>query len=658
MDRRACLAIGVSTVVPVDNLALNFAYLDGAVFAARSLGEWALSAGFGASNVRVVDDEPVDATPNPVTRERVQKAVDELFPPGAAVVDQLILAYCGHGLTDANFDSVSWLFSDSLRQKYRVVANAFYAELLLHGVRRITLISDACREAPQGLDLMRLDGVRGIVVQGTQVDSPKFDRLTSCQDGQLGYMVFDPAAAAPGKCVFSGVITDALWGLEPTAIEKGVITTTTLGKCVRSRTTERASQYHLRLNPQCQVDVESAVLYDTAEPLQVPGDLQPWPAGTNAAALGASPAAEAPQSADHILERVHTDPAFRDQVLGADFGLKRFNLTVPDSQAMTIPDDSKDLLRDLVELRQPATWVLGKKQQVRALVERIETEAAAGELRQRLGQIGDPGGANLYAWGNRVKLWYAHPIESQAAAAPFNSFRIDGDDRGLPVLVEVTPGQFSPVVPYQGLFAVIAPNAEGDIFQAYGEQGFAERYQEALKAIDDFAAGRLRPDSLDRLAADLRRDKHADPMLGVICAYLYRATADFDNIRRMACFYAKRGQAVPYDIALLGAMPVTKAADGALIVQVPAVKARQSPDGGPALPNYAAQATDAVTARIGGRCPWLGLGWDYVQDPRPEWAALVEGLAEHAAEVRRSGSTLLPKASADKLAQTWGLTPR
>jgi hypothetical protein len=62
-------------------------------------------------------------------------------------------------------------------------------------------------------------------------------------------------------------------------------------------------------------------------------------------------------------------------------------------------------------------------------------------------------------------------------------------------------------------------------------------------------------------------------------------------------------------------------------------------------------------AWIGGRCPWLGLGWDYVGLPRPEWAALVDGLADHAREVRRSGFTVLPKEIGLALAKCWKLKP-
>ncbi|MBP5090011.1 hypothetical protein HUS91_31570, partial [Pseudomonas chlororaphis] len=60
MTRRTCLTIGVSTLTPLPNQTLRFAYLDGAVLAARSIGDWALRSGFGADNVRIVDDGPID----------------------------------------------------------------------------------------------------------------------------------------------------------------------------------------------------------------------------------------------------------------------------------------------------------------------------------------------------------------------------------------------------------------------------------------------------------------------------------------------------------------------------------------------------------------------------------------------------------------------
>jgi hypothetical protein len=647
MARRACLAIGVSTVTPPKGKAMRFGYLEGAVIAARTIGQWALSSGFAEENVRIVTDAPVRGKADPVTRERVQQAVDELFPPGAEVVEQLVLAFCGHGLTDANIGSISWLFSDSMRWKYRVLANAFYEELLLHGVQRITLITDACREAPKDLDLMRFDAVRGIAVDGARVDSPKFDSLAACQDGQLGYMVSDPTSAAPGKCVFSGVIADALCGMEPTAISNGVITTSTLGACVRSRTTERAKEYRLKLNPQCLVDPEAAVLYDLARPLQAPPELQPWPASGTAAVMGAVPPSL--ESLELDIERIRAEAE------------QRLSRSFKDQS-----EDSGDLFLELIRGSRPIVKKLAKRR-ARTVLDRLEANAGADARKRaatgvhrsltQLKPASGPGGSNLIVSGSGAKIWSRGAVEPGRRTSARIGFRVAADPPGSPVLVELADGGFTPVVLYRGLYVLVKRSVAGDIFQAYGEHGARASFQRALKAIADFAAGRLGADSIAGLAALLRENKHTDPGLGAICAYLYRAIADYDNIRRMAFFYVQHGQPVPFDIALLGAMPVTRDADGALVLRVPAVAARERrPDEAP-LPDYATNATPAVTAAIGGRCPWLALGWDYVGMARPDAAALVEGLADIAREVPRRGFTLLPGKSGRALARLWALEP-
>ena len=79
-------------------------------------------------------------------------------------------------------------------------------------------------------------------------------------------------------------------------------------------------------------------------------------------------------------------------------------------------------------------------------------------------------------------------------------------------------------------------------------------------------------DALD-VAVRIRTDKHIDPVLGALAAYLYDAVGDRDNIRRIAYFYASAGETVPFDVALLADLRGT-IHDGRLVVDVPAVPAR------------------------------------------------------------------------------------
>lgn len=621
MTRKACLAIGVSYLLPSTPTAARFAYLDGAVLAARAIGDWAARSGFGAPNIRVVDDG-INAD-NPVTRARVQQAVNELFAPGAERVEQLILAFCGHGLTDANIGSISWLFSDSLSEKYRVVAERFHEELLLHGVKRITLISDACREAPKGLDLMRLDAVRGIVVKGTaQVDSPMFDRLVSCQDGQLGYMVSDKMSAAPGKCVFSGVITDTLWGLEPSAIVDGQITTTTLSKCVRARTTERAREYSLKLNPQCQVDPEPALLYSTTGAPPVPDNLQPWPASGKPAPLG-----------EMLLEADAAD--------FADNQLERWLLP------RNLPRDVESVLRPLN---------VSRRQLKKDVMPWLQKVTGARRFLDEMQALKSPGEANLIIGGDSIRLWSQEPVRCLETSSDLRRYQVPGDQPERPLLAELADGTFTPVVAYDGLYAFVASSHSGELYQSYGHHSEPDRFQQMFDTINLFVTGQLQINDVTSLTSELWQQPRPDPLLGVLCAYFYRALADYDSIRRIAWFYAVNNQPVPFDIALLGTLEVTRTATGELWADIPAIKPARSDTQG--LSESFTQGCAAIRARIAGHCPWFGLGWDYVNEPRSQSALLVEGLEDYASDVPRSGLTTLSSDAGHKLAAAWHLKPR
>lgn len=598
MTRRACLSIGVSTVLaPVAGQTLSFDNLDGAVVAAKAIGDWARSSGFGDANVQVLDDAWLDGQPNPVTRQRVQAAVDALFPPGAQRVDHLVLAFCGHGITDANIGGISWLFSDSLQGKYRVKADSFYGELRLLPVNRITVISDSCREPPATIELLRLDGVRGIVLQGPE-SRIQLDRLAACQDGAQGFMVKAAGEVAPGKCVFSGVILDALWGQEATAIENGKITTSSLAACVRDRTAERAEEYRLRLEPEVWVDPKAVVVYDAAHPPLQPHTLQAWPPPPEPGVMISVPDGS-PVSAHELV--VRRTEAF--DLVQADFSNDRAQA----AQATT-----KALLSAKI--------------------------------------LGD---ANLVVLGRSHTIWSHGIVKPLSEDKLQTTFRLITTWPGDPVLVELEGKRVAPVVPYEGRFTAIIKNEAGDVLQAYGIERPVRAYFAALRLLEQFAAGTLSLNSIDHIATRLRRGKRTDPTLGAICAHLYRAAADYDSIRRIAFYYAWHNLPVPFDVALLGKMRVTMDDDGRMVLHVPPVADRRADS--PSLPPNATRATHAVQARVGGRCPWLGVGWDYVTDADPESLPLVVHLAEHAPDVPRTGFTQLSSETALQLAHAWGL---
>jgi hypothetical protein len=129
------------------------------------------------------------------------------------------------------------------------------------------------------------------------------------------------------------------------------------------------------------------------------------------------------------------------------------------------------------------------------------------------------------------------------------------------------------------------------------------------------------------LAALLRREKHADPVLGALAAYAYARAGAIEDIRRTCSFYAERGQPLPFDAALLARVPLT--ADGPwLIADIPAVAERKPHNDTEAKYGFTYEATPGGRVPVAGGFPWLRQGWALLEDRREfrELATFTEGL--------------------------------
>lgn len=648
---------------------MRFAALEGAAPAAIAIGRWAKAAGFGDSNVEIVTDTLEDG---PVTEARVQAAVDRLFSPGLEAVSYMLLNFCGHGLTGADPNSTFWLFSDAVQKRRQVNVDGFVSELVRFGVPRITVISDACREGPPSLDMMRYDAVRPIVGGDVDVRSPQFDRLASCQDGKLSYMVGDHASAAPGKCIFSGVIADVLWGLESSAIADGSLTTSALASVARRRTTERAKDYRLEAYPSCMVDPEPATLFDRSKPLVGEPQLQDWPAADAIGLQGALQDIGKARTVD-AFDRFVSDADFRRELLGGPFMLGD-DLHAGGQPFQGLPADAKPTLANLLALQalesetrpnmDPSLVDAEKARAIRTL----ESKAAAygrsltaASIKASAQAIAlnwdDAGDWSLVVHGRRPRaIWSGGTAVTEASSRPGDiRFRIGSRTfraANGQMIIETKNGVAVPFVAYRNLRQAVMLGPGEGISVGYGSAWSADSLELAFGFVAEFIEGKLLPEDIERLASSLRMGKHSDPILGVISAYLYRAIADFDSIRRMADFYRLNSQPVPFDIALLGEMPV-RLRDGKLVADIPAVPARKP--GGMDLPDYATRSTRGGEQVVGGLCPWLAAGWDYVAEPRHEWRDLVHGLDHFASAVPRMGFTKLPAVAGRELAEIWGL---
>jgi hypothetical protein len=263
--------------------------------------------------------------------------------------------------------------------------------------------------------------------------------------------------------------------------------------------------------------------------------------------------------------------------------------------------------------------------------------------------------ANLIMSGGQpVRVWAPSGATRVGGAKSWQVNIANAD--AVQVIVEYADGLFAPVVVYAGLSTLVTHDGKHRItgwMCAPPYRSDASRLALTNAAIAELQTTRLSPGAADRLATSLRHDKHANPMLGAIAAYLYDYTGDRDNIRRMAYFYASQGQPIPYDVALLGLLNTHRAGE-AVIAHVPAVEARDRRDDND-LPDFARRRTGAISGIVGGFCPWLRLGWDYVAAPDPIEEPLTQPLGAALPHLLDSSFTALPEDGAWPLITEFGL---
>lgn len=663
---RKCLAIGVGTVEPVDGAADEFPYLDGAVVAAETMGQWAINSGFAATDVVVLTDKGT----NRVTDADLSNAFDTLLPAGT-LTDHFILAFAGHGLTGFNDDTTYWLLSDSLDQGYSIFVEDLRRQLYSYGIQHLTIFSDACRAIANSRDLRGLlprPGAR----KRHQPPLPDFEvaRFNACQDATSAFMVRAPGSAAPGKCIFSGVLAEVLWGHIPEAFDGKIIDSASLGRGLRGATKERAAQYNLALVPGGSAFFDKVIYFDRDAPPVPPNpDLPPWPPAVGAQTAGAgAPAPVDEQTVPGIFKSVLKDLAVRTAVLGANFGESHIGINTAVAFP-GLPDIAKTLVESVAEARTRLSTRKLSKAQKNAVSTEIADQLkslealAAGEARKkraddvatsltRAVEKSQDSNAPLVVDGAVKQIWSYGPITRLTGSATQNQFLLDQMGNQL-LMLEFEDGLFAPIWSYPSLACTVLrePAGVSAISYRYAYDHDVANTKVAVSAISRLVAGNLSAAEVNSLATDLRYQKHVNPVFGAIAAYCYDVTGDLNSITRMAAYYGMTGQAAPYDVIFLGMIK-----NDGYMADVPAVAKDKRPLNAD-LPHWLTSSTPEIGVRIGGRCPWLRQGWDFIAAPEDAELPLVDGLMAYRPHLTSSIFTTFDQEGGQGLVQKWGLQP-
>jgi hypothetical protein len=591
--------------------------LPGAITAAEEVGQWAERSEFDI--VRVVTDKQED---EPVTIARLRDILTDVLQDDGDKIDAFILHFAGHGFRIGAEQNL-WLPTDWYTELRAISVEALRSKLYRHGIRNLTIFSDACRALPNDIEITELmpDGILG---RGPyDAVPPVVDRYNAVMDGQQAFMV---AGDRPedARCVFSTAIIEGLWGHREDAFDRnlaGKVTPESLDLFLKKRLQEVSERYRLRCRPDNVPGTprDHLIYFDRSQP--PPGRLPPaptWP----------EPIWERPTTPMGGAPNIDiTDIARLREILGPDFGKANPSINKR-IELENMPAAAKQAIDDLALAKvlagrlqaqgassEMAAWNIGRAQ---ILVEAVVVENHKRKREDQIRRSFDfetRDRANLVVLGCPVvKVWSTNRVQTLNVDGAHGEYFVT-PDRAVQVLIQFSDGIFASAVVYADLTTVLTRDDAGVIGWACFDTRVDRKTELAasVEAITKLQLGELTAAQVDDLAVVLRSSKHTNPMLGALATYLYDYSGDVDSIRRMAFFYVEKGQPMPFDVAFMGLIEVPQ--HPALAeVRVPAVQLRRPDLRGD--PRWVSQATTEVSGLVVGKWPWFRQGWDYVIDPK------------------------------------------
>jgi hypothetical protein len=536
----------------------------------------------------------------PVTIAGVRSALEQLLSGRAKPTHRFAIYFAGHGLI-REVEEGLWLLSD-WRQELRAVAvEALKRRLTLYGIDQVSIFADACRSLPADVDTADLvpDAVLGSG-PGPRSATMAVDKFVAAQDGAETFMI-------PGdnpdddRCLFSGVLLEGLWGARKDAFSKVLhdkVTSRSLGAYLQTEVPRLAEKYQHEVVPSVSPSFpEGDDIYFGEGPKVTAPEFAPWP-----------PSA-----------------AFPIGVQG------RRDIAPP------VPTDGTDAGASTLENR------------LKAQERPTHYETGAGFAIE-----GDP----------TVAIWTPHDVTAERdpggpAWWRMRSANVQWLATPAPVLIEFASGNFAAVTALPEFIGSLVVNERGVAGLVYREIYAQEEVAgTTLRALGALEQGSLRADEATDIAVQLRQGKHADPVRGVISAYLYDSIGDIDSNRRMARFYIQHNQPIPYDVALLAQLTGELRDGQQLWTTVPAVPAREPRTEAERAVEWSHQPTPKASGQIGGLWPWLRQGWAFLDDPTSDGRTLVlPGVAEAANNLTPARFATLDPTGGRQLARSLQLEP-
>ena len=569
------IAIGVHN-------AATMPVLDGVLTSIDDLSTWAESHGY---DVVKFDDRTEPLTVD-IIKDRLTPR-SEQYPGGRNTTElldrpRIVVYFCGHGLDVAQ--DQYWILSAGPDQPgERITAVGFREMLASYGPRQVAIFSDACRTPAS------LDGLASSVINKNQALPGKVEReyFYSSRPGESSFAV--PAKdGKPAYCVFSNVLLRALSAPpDPDAldtlylmVDREIVSSQSLADYLETKVPVAALEVDRFQAPQCNPGFRPL--------LNVYVEF--------ARAHGLSP---------------------RVIALGADRRFTERSAAQQDRIARSVSEWRRPYSEHLQTYMGPQLETSLRKYKRGPLFYSSNSPNPDVDIvvkeppDQRIGVLPDVIGVPYY------------PIRQNWTATPIHGFV----DTSLSSVCVVRAADFYTVVPiHRRLWCGVildvpteviptASGAElmvwGDVYPIY-QVGQKLSSAEALKGL---SSRTLNAQDTAVLAQEMRYAKHADPMYGIVSAYLYNSIGDVSNIRRMCYYYKSNGQDAPFDVAMLAGVELEQDHDGTgqFFVNVPEVPELPAIEQLAEAPDFVWRTTPATRVGVAGVTPLLRVGWQYIQ---------------------------------------------
>lgn len=587
MQRRLFIGIGVQKPIGMQDLP-------GVHDAVRRMGDYARRNGTYDDPILLLDEPP-----QIVDYDLVRAALE---PEILAGRPRIMVYFCGHGAF-LNGREI-WYLSDGQNQwRQRVDVSAFRDMLASYGPRQICIFSDACQTAVvhSGSGSPILDQARG------SSPLPKIDTFRATIEGEAAY-----ATTSDGP-LFSHCIARVLATQPPAeAIDQQyraggryVVSSQSLGDYLEMNLPDYAALVGKEQHP----DIVTGLRFDTNDYLELTAEdsAKLAPEGGfldkgKVTDLETEP--EVPAYKNHGSPKAVAAELKRRRERKLDGALEAMQSEWRQlfwEEALHLADSVRTTAQLIVRIRGDDSG------RVRDLIASTALIRPSGEsLAQDLGPSSGIGGHYL-----GFQIDQSFTPDKPLPPLPFGILRIGDSTTPLQLHRDLTC-----ILSFDLIDRDLAAGEDVGV-QALGWYDVSREHDSKhdpdrlgpMQALKGLMTGVLGANLVGLVAARLRRVKHADPLYGIVAAYLYDRAGDIDSIRRVCAFYSLHGQAVPFDIALLARVPMDWVPGLGLFIDIPEIAedpvAREAE-----LPSYVWQSMESVEhVPVAGLAPILSAGW-------------------------------------------------